>query len=86
MALEKARNELVQREAILKKPEALLQAAKAEAVAGIRDDFDTLKGAWAQNEATYNVDIHDNWRWWINEDVTVARKDRLHACIKTVGG
>lgn len=86
VALGKAHSELVQREAILKEPEALLQAAKAEVVAGIWDDFDTLKGAWAQNEATYNVDIHDNWRWWISEDVTVARKDRLHACIRTVGG
>jgi len=86
VALGKAHSELVQREATLKEPEALLQAAKAEVVSGIRDDFDTLKGAWAQNEATYNVDIHDNWRWWINEDVTAARKDRLHACIRTVGG
>lgn len=75
-----------QREAALQDQEAVFQAAKDEVSRGLRDDFDTLKVAWARNEATYNVSTAGNWRWWLDDGLTVDRRNRLQDCIKTVGG
>lgn len=75
-----------QREAALRDQEAVFQAAKDEVLRGLRDDFDTLKVAWARNEATYSVSTAGNWRWWLDDGLTVDRRNRLQGCIKTVGG
>lgn len=66
--------------------EAVFQAAKDEVLRGLRDDFDTLKVAWARDEATYSVSTAGNWRWWLDDGLTVDRRNRLQDCIKTVGG
>lgn len=78
--------ELTQREERLKAQESLMQAAKAEVMANLKDDFDTLARAWARNEATYNVSTAGDWRWWLAEGLTVDRQNRLQACIQSVGG
>lgn len=75
-----------QREAALRDQEAVFQAAKDEVLRGLRDDFDTLKVAWARDEATYSVSTAGNWRWWLDDGLTVDRRNRLQDCIKTVGG
>ncbi|WP_215751375.1 hypothetical protein [Gluconobacter sp. P5H9_d] len=74
-----------ERSQALQEPEVAIEKAKAEAIAALREDFDTLKRAWVRNEATYNVSTSGDWRWWLAEGLTVARKNRLQACVQSVG-
>lgn len=90
LAQEEKRAELTQREERLKAQEAIIEAAKAEAkaevMAGLKDDFDTLKSAWATNEATYNVDTEGYWQWWYQAERGTPRHARVNACVESVGG
>ena len=90
LAQEEKRAELTQREERLKAQEAIIEAAKVEAkaevMAGLKDDFDTLKSAWATNEATYNVDTEGYWRWWYQAERGTPRHARVKACCESVGG
>ncbi|WP_215757278.1 hypothetical protein, partial [Gluconobacter sp. P5H9_a] len=74
-----------ERSQALQEPEVAIEKAKAEAIAALREDFDTIKRAWVRNEATYNVSTSGDWRWWLAEGLTVARKNRLQACVQSVG-
>ena len=74
-----------ERSQALQEPEVAIEKAKSEAIAALREDFDTLKRAWVRNEVTYNVSTSGDWRWWLAEGLTVARKNRLQACVQSVG-
>ena len=90
LAQEEKRAELTQREERLKAQEAIIEAAKVEAKAevmtGLKDDFDTLKSAWATNEASYSVDTAGYWQWWYEAEKGTTRHERVNACVKSVGG
>lgn len=90
LAQEEKLAELMQREERLKAPESLIEAAKAEAkaevMADLKDDFDTLKSAWATNEATYSVDTEGYWKWWYEAERGTPRHARVSACFESVGG
>lgn len=75
-----------ERSQALKEPEAAIAAAKAEVMAGLKDDYDTLKRAWATNEATYSVDSEGYWRWWYEAKKGTPRHARVNACVESVGG
>jgi len=74
----------------LQEPETAIAAAKAEAkaevMAGLKDDFDTLKSAWATNEASYSVDTAGYWQWWYEAEKGTPRHERVNACVISVGG
>jgi len=52
----------------------------------LKDDFDTLKSAWATNEATYSVDTEGYWKWWYEAERGTSRHARMNACFDSVGG
>ncbi|KXV42543.1 hypothetical protein AD936_11840 [Gluconobacter japonicus] len=75
-----------ERSQALQEPEAAIAEAKAEVMAGLKDDYDTLKRAWATNEATYSVDTEGYWRWWYEAEKGTPRHARVNACVESVGG